>query len=75
MWGLYIKTAALQGIVAPDFGGVRQIGLYFLFFWKVAGGVEEGKTLERNIMVYPKKVSDYTTFTLIITWSFRYFNY
>ena len=40
--------------------------LFFLFF---------GKTLGSNIMVYHKKVSDYTTFTLMITWSFRYFNF
>ena len=30
----------------------------------------EGQTLERNIMLYHKKVSDYTIFTLMITWSF-----
>ena len=51
-------TAALQRSVARDFGGVSQIRLHFLFL---------GKTLERNIMVYHKKVSDHTTFTLMIT--------
>ena len=47
-------TAALQRSVAQDFGGVSQIRLnflFFLFFW--------GKTLERNIMVYHKKVSHF----------------
>ena len=48
-------TAALQRSAAKDFAGVSQIRLHFLFF---------GKTLERNIMVYDKKVSHYTSFTL-----------
>ena len=56
---LYRKTAALQRSVARGFGGVSQIMLLFFFFFY--------KTLESNIMVYHKEVSDYTTFTLMIT--------
>ena len=45
------------------------------------GGVSQKKVTffckgwESNIMLYHKKVSDYTTFTLMIIWSFRYFSF
>ena len=72
MRGLFLKrkTADLQRSVARDFAGVGQIRLYFLFSFFGGRGFEEGggrKTLERNIMVYHKKVSHYTTFILTIT--------
>ena len=64
VWSIFIvEDPHFAGkCVARDFGGASQIRLHFLFFF--------GKTLERNITVYHKKVSDYTTFTLVITWSF-----
>ena len=39
---------------------------FFFFF---------GRILVSNIMVYHKKASDYTTFTLMTRWSFKYFNF
>ena len=58
MCGLFLQqeTAALQRRVAREFVGISQISLLFSY----------DKTLENSIMIYHKKVSDYTTFTLII---------
>ena len=65
-----MKDAALQRSVARDSGGVSQIKVAFSFFSFLfgvgKGGGGGGKTLERNIMAYHKKVSHYTTFTLMI---------
>ena len=66
MCGLFPQrmTATLQRSVTRDFGGVSQIRLHFLF-WGEGGRVKHWK--QRNIMVYRKKVSHCTTFTLMIT--------
>ena len=58
-----VKRSTLPIRKMPVFQGVARGG-----GGGAGGGV--GELLERNIMVYHKKVSDYTTFTLMITWSF-----
>ena len=51
---------------SPRLWWSSQIRLHFQFFLFFEGG-GGGQNITKNIMVYPNKVSDYKTFTLMIT--------
>ena len=63
-----IKSSILPTRKMPVFRGV--VPWNTIFTSSCVNSLWDSATLERNIMVYHKKVSDYTTFTLMITWSF-----
>ena len=63
-----IKSSILPTRKMPVFRGV--VPWNTIFTSSCVNSLWDSATLERNIMVYHKKVSDYTTFTLMMTWSF-----
>ena len=51
----------------PEISDHPGVTLFLSFFFLGGRGGGGGKTLEKNILIYHTKVTDYTTFTLTIT--------